>query len=64
VGPNMYTDFPCGTPIEVCGPKGCINGIRKDACPGCAAYQVDLSTAGLTAVCGPNSCAVRVRRLS
>lgn len=63
VGPAMYDQFPCGTAIEVCGPKGCLSGVRKDACPGCQSYHVDLSRAGLTAVCGPNACDVRVRKL-
>jgi len=63
VGPAMYDQFPCGTAIEVCGPKGCLSGVRKDACPGCQSYHVDLSKAGLTAVCGPNACDVRIRRL-
>lgn len=63
VGPAMYDQFPCGTKIEVCGPKGCLSGVRKDTCPGCLAYHVDLSRAGLTAVCGPNTCDVRLRRL-
>jgi LysM repeat protein len=63
VGPAMYDQFPCGTSIEVCGPKGCLTGVRKDACPGCQSYHVDLSRAGLTAVCGPNACEVRLRRL-
>jgi LysM repeat protein len=63
VGPAMHAQFPCGTKIEVCGPKGCLTGVRKDSCPGCLAYHVDLSKAGLAAVCGPTSCDVRVRRL-
>src|SRR6478672_1031303 len=63
VGPAMYDQFPCGTSIEVCGPKGCLTGVRKDACPGCQAYHVDLSRAGLTAVCGPNACDIRLRKL-
>jgi LysM repeat protein len=63
VGPSMYSQFPCGTSIEVCGPKGCLTGLRKDSCPGCQGYHVDLSRAGLTAVCGPNACDIRLRRL-
>jgi len=63
VGPSMYDQFPCGTSIEVCGPKGCLAGVRKDACPGCQGYHVDLSRAGLTAVCGSNACDIRLRRL-
>ena len=63
VGPAMYDQYPCGTAIEVCGPKGCLTGLRKDACPGCQGYHVDLSRAGLTAVCGPNACDIRLKRL-
>jgi LysM repeat protein len=63
VGPAMYDQFHCGSAIEVCGPKGCLTGVRKDSCPGCQSYHVDLSRAGLTAVCGPNACDVRIRRL-
>jgi LysM repeat protein len=64
VGPAMYDAFPCGTPIEVCGAKGCITGVRKDSCPGCTAYHVDLSRAGFTAVCGVNVCSVRIKKLA
>ena len=65
VGRAAHDDFPCGTLIEVCGPKGCIKGVRKDSCPGCPGYDVDLSRAGFNAVCGPaaNSCRVTLKRL-
>ena len=63
VGPSLYDQFPCGTNIEVCGPKGCLTGQRKDACPGCKGAHVDVSRAGLAAVCGVNACEVRVRKL-
>lgn len=63
VGPALYDSFPCGTPVEVCGAKGCITGVRKDSCPGCTAYHVDLSRAGFSAVCGVNVCSVRIKKL-
>jgi hypothetical protein len=66
VGPARYRDWPCGTAFMVCGPGGCVRVVRHDACPGCSANQLDLSEAGLAAVCGPGSgrCSVefQVRR--
>jgi len=63
VGPALYAEVPCGSMLEICGPKACIAAIRKDACPGCTGAAVDLSRAGLTAVCGPNSCTVKIRKI-
>jgi len=65
VGPDHYADWPCGTPLEVCGPGGCIEGVRRDSCPGCAPNQLDLSEAGVFIVCGPgeSTCAVTIREL-
>ena len=65
VGPAQYDEYPCGTPLEVCGQAGCITGSRQDSCPGCGSYHLDLSRAGFTAVCGVvNSCNVTIRRLN
>lgn len=62
VSPTRYADWPCGTVFEVCGVSGCIFGTRHDACPGCAANHLDLSEAGITAVCGQlGTCTIRFR---
>jgi hypothetical protein len=63
VSPAMYAAWPCGTSLEICGAAGCIETIRQDACPGCGAYQVDLSEAGIAAACGEGvgSCSVTIR---
>ena len=55
VGPERDGEWPCGTLFRVCGPGGCVLGERKDGCPGCDAYHVDLSEEGLYLVCGPGS---------
>jgi hypothetical protein len=55
--------LPCGSPLRICGPTGCIEGgVREDSCPQCWGDWVDLSTAGIAAVCGPevSSCNVSV----
>lgn len=54
VPPSRYSTWPCGTPLQVCGAAGCIRVIRMDACPGCdaAGVIIDLSEAGIEAVCG------------
>ena len=65
VGPAFYARWPCGTRLRVCGPVGCLTGTRVDSCPGCLGRGawVDLSAAGLSAVCGPGSCAVTVEEV-
>jgi hypothetical protein len=52
VGPSRDAEWPCGTPIGVCGPAGCILTYRQDGCPGCGSYHVDLSEVGIILVCG------------
>lgn len=53
VGSVLAAVAPCGTPLNVCGPAGCIDAYRMDSCGGCdVAAAVDLSEAGITAVCG------------
>jgi hypothetical protein len=56
--------FQCGTVLELCGVGGCQVVIVKDACPGCAWNQLDLSEAAKVAVCGDvrNNCAVSIER--
>jgi hypothetical protein len=59
------TAWPCGTSLEVCGSAGCITGVRTDTCPGCPGADIDLSRAGLDAVCGnQEGCTVVIRVLS
>lgn len=50
--PSRNSDWPCGTPLQVSGPNGSIRVVRTDSCPGCHANQLDLSEAGMYAVCG------------
>lgn len=52
VSPSRYDGWPCGTMLRVCGPVGCINGARQDACPACEPNQLDLSESGIAKVCG------------
>lgn len=56
-----YSDkqrFPCGTPLTVAGSAGTIQVTVTDTCGGCS-NQVDLSEAGIIAVCGSlGSCQV------
>lgn len=63
VGAVLAKTAPCGMPLEVCGQAGCIQAYRMDSCPGCDEYgMVDLSEAGIEAVCGSQgSCSVTVR---
>lgn len=65
VGPARYQKWPCGTSIRVCGAAGCIEGVRRDSCPGCGANHVDLSEAGLITVCGfYGTCSVEIEVLN
>lgn len=63
VSPAYYDVWPCGTPLTVTGPAGAINAIRQDKCGGCGPRnQIDLSEAGIIAVCGSlGSCVVSVQ---
>jgi hypothetical protein len=65
VGPARYREWPCGTTLQVCGSAGCIQGTRVDGCPGCSAYLLDLSEAGIALTCGDQSnvCRVQIQRL-
>ena len=66
VGPARYGEWPCGTHLRICGPAGCIEATRQDACPGCSANVWDLAEAGFGAVCGPEasgSCEVTIERV-
>lgn len=46
---------PCGERLLVCGPEACIYGTRQDTCSGCGRYDLDLSEAGIAAICGPGA---------
>jgi outer membrane biosynthesis protein TonB len=55
--------WPCGTQLEICGSAGCIIGVRTDTCPGCPGGDIDMSRAGLQAVCGNQTgCSVVIRK--
>ncbi len=63
VGYEYDKAWPCGTQLEVCGPAGCTLGVRTDTCPGCPGGDIDMSRAGLDAVCGNQTgCAVVIRK--
>ena len=51
-GPAYYAAWPCFTRLRVCGAAGCVDARRVDSCPGCLGAWVDLSEAGIIAVCG------------
>jgi hypothetical protein len=55
VGLEREAEWPCGTLLEICGPGGCQVVSRQDGCPGCGAYVLDLSEAGIARVCGPGA---------
>jgi hypothetical protein len=63
VGPALYTRLPCGTRLSICGTAGCITATRKDACPGCAGNNLDVSRAAYKLLCGsaPYDCPVTFR---
>lgn len=52
VGPPYYSQWPCGTVLELEGPAGTLVVIRQDSCPGCGSELIDLSEAGILQVCG------------
>lgn len=61
VSPIRYSQWPCGTVLQVTGPAGSIQVVRQDSCPGCHANMIDLSEAGIIAVCGSlGTCRVEV----
>ena len=63
VSAAYHLQWPCGTQLQVCGPSACIVGVRADSCPGCGPAQIDMSRAGVLAVCGnATGCAVTIRR--
>lgn len=64
VSSAMDETWPCGTTLEVCGAGGCVTAQRSDLCPGCADAQIDMSRAGVKAVCGNQTgCPVQIRRV-
>lgn len=50
--PSRDSEWPCGTRFVVSGPTGSIHVVRTDSCPGCGSNHLDLSEAGMLAVCG------------
>jgi hypothetical protein len=62
---RLQGELPCGAFMQVCGVLGCIVAQRQDTCPGCVRTLIDLSEAGIAAVCGVNTstCAVTVQKM-
>lgn len=52
VGPSDALSWPCYTVLLVCGEYGCVTAQRLDYCPACHPGVIDMSEAGLVAVCG------------
>jgi hypothetical protein len=52
VSTERNKQWRCGMLLHVCGPGGCIVGVRQDTCPGCETNHLDLTESGLDAVCG------------
>ena len=80
IGPARYAEWPCGTQLRVCSRVGdigqayadlgmvpslrCLIVIRQDSCPGCGPNAIDLSEAGLAAICpGDDWCPVTIQVL-
>lgn len=62
VSPSRYSEWPCGTVLEITGPGGTLVVARTDSCPGCGPNLLDLSEAGSERVCGfVGNCPVTVR---
>ena len=63
IGLQYDERWPCGTQLEICGTAGCITGVRTDTCPGCPGADIDMSRAGVEAVCGnQGGCGVVIRK--
>jgi hypothetical protein len=64
VGLEYDVAWPCGTELEICGSAGCTTGVRTDTCWGCTGAHIDMTRAGVDAVCGNQAgCDVVIRRL-
>lgn len=64
VSPARYADWPCGHKLLVTGPAGSHVVVRSDSCPGCHRNTIDLSEAGVLAVCGGvHTCEVTIHDL-
>jgi hypothetical protein len=63
---RLQGEFTCGAFMQICGTLGCIVALRQDTCPGCSRDVIDLSEAGIGAVCGVNTstCDVTVQRMT
>lgn len=56
--------WPCGTRLQLTGPAGVQEVVRRDTCGGCGPTHLDLSEAGFRRVCGElriGRCAVTIR---
>lgn len=54
VPPSRYSTIPCGTRVNLYNPSTglSLQVVRTDACPGCGHNHIDLSEAGIAALCG------------
>jgi hypothetical protein len=41
VATSRNKQWRCGALMEICGPGGCIIGVRQDSCPGCGTNHLD-----------------------
>ncbi|QLY27690.1 expansin EXLX1 family cellulose-binding protein [Nocardia huaxiensis] len=52
---------PCGSYIDIDGPRGSVRAQIVDRCPGCAPHQYDLSRAAFEAIANPTDGVAQIR---
>lgn len=63
VGRGFVLGYACGQPITIVGPAGVLTVTQTDTCGGCGPTHIDLSEAGIVAVCGgKHSCSIQLGR--
>lgn len=62
--PDGTRAYACGAVLDIVGSAGGIRVVVGDTCPGCAWNHIDLSEAGIEAVCGGRyTCAVTITKV-